>query len=49
MGTALSFQWTGSARVRSVLVYKTEAGPKLVGEYTILGGLGVTGEETLTP
>jgi hypothetical protein len=30
-------------------VYKIEAGPKLTGDYTMLGGLGMIGKEVLTP
>jgi|SRR5579883_1100058 len=47
-GDQLSMCWL-SAGQAGVSVYKIEAGPKLVGEYTILGGIGVTGKEVLTP
>ncbi len=44
----LSACWASGQQV-GVSVYKIEAGPKLVGEFTILGGIGATGKETLTP
>jgi uncharacterized protein (TIGR03067 family) len=47
-GDQLSMGWVSSGQV-GVSVYKIEAGPKLVGEFTILGGIGVTGKEVLTP
>ena len=47
-GDQLSMCWV-SAGQAGVSVYKIEAGPKLVGEYTTLGGIGVTGKEVLTP
>jgi uncharacterized protein (TIGR03067 family) len=47
-GDQLSMGWISSGQV-GVSVYKIEAGPKLVGEYTILGGIGATAKETLTP
>jgi uncharacterized protein (TIGR03067 family) len=47
-GDQLSMCWV-SAGQAGVSVYKIEAGPKLVGDYTILGGIGVTGKEVLTP
>jgi uncharacterized protein (TIGR03067 family) len=47
-GDQLSMCWI-SAGQAGVSVYKIEPGPKLVGEYTILGGIGVTGKEVLTP
>ena len=47
-GDQLSMGWVSAGQV-GVSVYKIEAGPKLVGEYTILGGIGVTGKEVLTP
>lgn len=47
-GDQFSMCWL-SAGQAGVSVYKIEAGPKLVGEYTILGGIGVTGKEVLTP
>jgi uncharacterized protein (TIGR03067 family) len=46
-GDQLSMCWI-SAGQAGVSVYKIEAGPKLVGEYTMLGGIGVTGKEVLT-
>lgn len=47
-GDQLSMCWV-SAGQAGVSVYKIEAGPKLSGEYTTLGGIGVTGKEVLTP
>jgi uncharacterized protein (TIGR03067 family) len=47
-GDQLSMGWVSAGQV-GVSVYKIEAGPKLVGEYTILGGIGATAKETLTP
>lgn len=47
-GDQLSMGWISAGQV-GVSVYKIEAGPKLLGEYTILGGVGMTGKETLTP
>ncbi len=47
-GDQLSMGWISGGQV-GVSVYKIEAGPKLVGEYTILGGIGATVKETLTP
>jgi len=47
-GDQLSMCWV-SAGQAGVSVYKIEKGPKLVGEYTMLGGIGVTGKEVLTP
>lgn len=47
-GDQLSMGWVSAGQV-GVSVYKIEAGPKLTGEYTILGGIGVTAKEVLTP
>jgi len=47
-GDQLSMCWISSGQA-GVSVYKIQAGPKLVGEYTTLGGIGVTGNEVLTP
>lgn len=47
-GDQLSMGWVSAGQV-GVSVYKIEAGPKLVGEYTILGGIGATAKELLTP
>jgi uncharacterized protein (TIGR03067 family) len=47
-GDQLSMSWISGGQI-GVSVYKIEAGPKLVGEYTILGGVGQTAKETLTP
>ena len=47
-GDQLSMAWV-SAGQAGVSVYKIEPGPKLAGDYTILGGIGVTGKEVLTP
>jgi uncharacterized protein (TIGR03067 family) len=47
-GDLLAMCWI-SAGQAGVSVYKIEKGPKLVGEYTNLAGLGLTGKEVLTP
>lgn len=47
-GDQLSMGWVSAGQV-GVSVYKIEPGPKLMGEYTILGGVGATGKETLVP
>lgn len=47
-GSQLSMCWVSAGQV-GVSVYLIEKGPKLVGEYTALAGIGVTGKETLTP
>lgn len=47
-GDQLSACWASGMQV-GVSVYKIEAGPKLTGEFTILGSIGVMGKETLTP
>jgi uncharacterized protein (TIGR03067 family) len=47
-GDQLSMSWLSAGQV-GVSVYKIEAGPKLTGDYTILGGIGTTAKETLTP
>jgi uncharacterized protein (TIGR03067 family) len=47
-GDLLSMCWISSGQA-GVSVYKIEKGPKLTGEYTTLGGIGVTGKEVLTP
>jgi uncharacterized protein (TIGR03067 family) len=47
-GDQLSMCWISSGQV-GVSVYKIEAGPKLVGEYATLGGIGVLGKEVLKP
>lgn len=47
-GDQLSMCWI-SAGQAGVSVYKIEPGPKLVGEYTMLGGIGVTAKEVLSP
>lgn len=44
----LSMCWVSSGQI-GVSVYKIEKGPKLVGDFTTLGGIGVTGREVLTP
>ncbi len=46
-GNQLSMSWV-SAGQTGVSVYKIEGGGKLTGEYTILGGIGMTAKETLT-
>ncbi len=47
-GDLLTMSWISAGQV-GVSVYKIEAGPKLTGEYTILGGIGITAKETLKP
>jgi uncharacterized protein (TIGR03067 family) len=47
-GDQLSMCWVSSGQI-GVSVYTIEKGPKLVGDYTTLAGLGVTGREVLTP
>ncbi|MGL6073920.1 MAG: TIGR03067 domain-containing protein [Fimbriiglobus sp.] len=47
-GNTLSMCWTNGPQA-GISVYKIEAGPKLVGEYTPLGGLGAMAQEVLTP
>jgi uncharacterized protein (TIGR03067 family) len=47
-GDVLSMSWVSSNQI-GVSVYKIEPGPKLTGDYTILGGIGVTAKETLKP
>jgi hypothetical protein len=47
-GDQLSMAWVSSGQI-GVSVYKIERGPKLIGDYATLGGLGVTGREVLTP
>jgi uncharacterized protein (TIGR03067 family) len=46
-GNTMSMVWTNGPAA-GVSVYKIEAGPKLTGEYTNLGGLGMISTETLT-
>ena len=47
-GDQLSMSWVSAGQV-GVSLYKIEPGPKLTGDYTILGGIGMTAKETLTP
>ena len=47
-GDLLSMCWVSSGQA-GVSVYKIEKGPKLVGEYTTLAGIGITGTEVLVP
>jgi hypothetical protein len=47
-GDQLSMGWLSAGQV-GVSVYKIEPGPRLTGEYTILGGIGATAKEKLTP
>ena len=47
-GDVLSACWASGMQV-GVSQYKIEAGPKLVGEFTVLGSIGAAGKETLTP
>ena len=50
-GDQLSMCWvsSGQAGVSVYKIEKDEKGAKLTGEYTTLGGIGVTGREVLTP
>jgi len=47
-GDQLSMCWMSGGQA-GVSVYKIEKGPKLTGEFTTLGGLGVIGKEVMTP
>jgi len=47
-GNTLSVAYANNA-VSGVVVYRIEKGPKLVGEWAILGGNGKIQKETLTP
>jgi uncharacterized protein (TIGR03067 family) len=47
-GNTLSMCWVSSGQA-GVSQYRIEKGPKLVGEYTTLAGIGVTGTEVLKP
>jgi uncharacterized protein (TIGR03067 family) len=47
-GDTLSLSWTNRGQV-GVSSYKIEAGPKLVGQYTTLGGPGILNKEVLSP
>ncbi|MBX9579645.1 MAG: TIGR03067 domain-containing protein [Gemmataceae bacterium] len=47
-GDTLSMCWVSSGQA-GVSQYRIEKGPKLVGEYTTLAGIGVTGSEVLKP
>ncbi len=47
-GDQLSVAWSNLGQA-GISVYKIEAGPKLMGEYTVLGGVGATAKESLTP
>ena len=47
-GNILSMCWVSSGQA-GVSQYRIEKGPKLVGEYTTLAGIGVTGTEVLVP
>lgn len=46
-GDTLSVAWVNRGSI-GMSVYKIEKGPKLVGEYTDVGGAGLIGKETLT-
>lgn len=46
-GDQLSMCWMSGGQA-GVSVYKIEKGPKLTGEFTTLGGLGVVGKEVMT-
>ncbi len=47
-GEWLSMCWA-SGEQAGVSVYKIEPGPRLVGEYAILGSVGIVSQEVLTP
>ncbi len=47
-GDTLSMAWVSSGQA-GVSVYRIEKGPKLVGQYTTLAGIGILSTETLTP
>ena len=47
-GDMFSLAWANAGQV-GVTVYRIEAGPRLVGQYTHLGGPGILSQETLTP
>ena len=47
-GSVLSMCWVSSGQA-GVSQYRIEKGPRLVGEYTTLAGIGVTGTEVLKP
>lgn len=47
-GSILSMCWVSSGQA-GVSQYRIEKGPRLVGEYTTLAGIGVTGTEVLKP
>ena len=47
-GDQLSMCWMTGGQA-GVSVYKIEKGPKLTGEFTVLGGPGIMGKETMTP
>jgi hypothetical protein len=46
-GDRLSMSWSSQELV-GISVYQIEKGPKLVGRFTQLGGIGFVGRETLT-
>jgi uncharacterized protein (TIGR03067 family) len=47
-GDVLSLAWANQGQV-GVTLYKIEPGPRLVGQYTHLGGIGTISQEILTP
>jgi uncharacterized protein (TIGR03067 family) len=47
-GDVLSMSWVSANQI-GVSLYKIEPGPKLTGEYTTLGGIGVAAKGTLKP
>lgn len=47
-GNIFSMCWATSAGQVGLSVYQIEKGPRLVGQYTMLGGVGMFAQETLT-
>jgi uncharacterized protein (TIGR03067 family) len=47
-GDRFSLSWGNRGQV-GISVYRIEKGPKLVGQFTQVGGIGLVGQETLTP
>jgi uncharacterized protein (TIGR03067 family) len=46
-GNMLAMSWVSPGQ-SGVSLYKIEAGPKLVGDHTVMGGVGLVGKEVLT-
>lgn len=46
-GDVFSVSWLGPGQL-GITMYKIEAGPRLIGQYTQLGGPGILNDETLT-